>query len=62
MILKTLTYYFNVFCECFCNDEPKSPPAYRRELIDTFRIDEDEQDENLRYTRFYLEDFPFPFF
>ena len=49
--LKSMTYYFNVLCECFHNDEPKSPPPYKREIIDGFKFD--DKMEDVRYIRFY---------
>ena len=51
-LMDKVKYFFNVLCECFHNDEPKSPPPYNREIIDTFKFNEDE-DEDVRYRRFY---------
>ncbi len=50
MFINYLTYYFNILCDCFSNDEPKSPEPYKREIIDTFRFDEDD---DIKYTRYY---------
>lgn len=47
-MIDKLRYYFNILCECFNNDEPKSPPAYKREIINSFNKTDD-----LPYTRFY---------
>jgi len=54
-VLKSITYYFNILYDCFSNDEPKSPPPYKREIIDSFKTSQGIYDdtEDVRYRRFY---------